>query len=229
MATFLAIDTATTLCSVALKIDNQPIIVKETGGQYTHAENLGLFIQELLADAEMTIKDIDAIVISKGPGSYTGLRIGVAMAKGMCFASNKPLIAVSTLTSLVCSALKKINEKKVLLCPMLDARRMEVYTAIYNDNLAIVETISASIIDETSFQNLLKDNVIYFFGDGSEKCKNVITHPNARFIENIQPSADGLLYFAEQKFKEKSFENLAYFEPYYLKDFVAGKPKKASL
>lgn len=228
LATILLLETSTTACSVGLSVNGKVIAIKELNEGYTHAENLTPFIQSVLGESQTTISAIDAIAISKGPGSYTGLRIGVSTAKGLCYSLNKPLIALETLKALALQTktlLPKIDENS-LFCPMLDARRMEVYCAVYNNQLDAVETTTAKIIDEKSFISLLNKHEIYFFGDGAEKCKTIITHPNAKFILNIFPSATYMAEMAENKYKLNTFEDVAYFEPFYLKDFIAGPSKK---
>lgn len=169
----------------------------------------------------------DAVSVSAGPGSYTGLRIGVSTAKGLCYGYDIPLIAVDTLKIISKNALTGITEKKdVLLCPMIDARRMEVYTALYNTDLEVIRPVSAEIISENSFAEILEEKTIYFFGNGSGKCKSIITHPNARFLDNAVPLAENMMQLAEHKFSQKEFVDTAYFEPFYLKEFQATTPKK---
>ncbi|MCB9360521.1 MAG: tRNA (adenosine(37)-N6)-threonylcarbamoyltransferase complex dimerization subunit type 1 TsaB [Flavobacteriales bacterium] len=366
MSLILGIETATKMCSVALSDENGLLALKEVGGEYSHAENLNLFIEEVCKEAGKKLSEIDAIAVSKGPGSYTGLRIGVSAAKGFCFSLNIPLISVDTLQAMaknpslilhkgektpgyyttdgqmwnllhekaknhrkkpteaemvlwkflrakqlgfkfrrqhpvdrfipdfVCiekkliievdgkihdyqqeedrirteilneqgfkvirytndevlgnvnSVVQKIKielnllplgacsefiseeiERSVLFCPMIDARRMEVYTALYDTEGNKIEDISAKIIDENSFEKELKANKIIFFGDGAEKCRVVLeSNPDAIFIDNIHPSAKYVNELAIEKFKNKEFEDVAYFEPFYLKDFIATTPKK---
>lgn len=229
MALILNIETATTACSVALAKDGKLISCKEINEGYTHAENLTVFIQEVLKEAGMKISELDAVAVSKGPGSYTGLRIGVSTAKGLCYALGKPLISVPTLQAMTLSARQNLqtpnSELLTIFCPMIDARRMEVYCALYDENLNAVKNISAEIIDENSFSEFLSKSKICFFGDGSTKCKPKIIHPNAIFLENIFPSAKNMIELSKKAFTEKRFEDVAYFEPYYLKDFVAGKKR----
>jgi len=225
----LNIETATTVCSVALAKDGELISYKEQNEGYTHAENLTVFIEEVVSKSGYTFKDVDAIAVSKGPGSYTGLRIGVSTAKGVCFALDKPLISINTLLSLAKSQIESSTFKvsgSVLLCPMLDARRMEVYCAIYDSELNYIKETSAEIIDEHSFLEMLQKNKIIFFGDGAAKCKEVLSkNSNAIFIDDIFPSAKNMITLSEEAFEKKQFEDVAYFEPFYLKDFVAGKKK----
>lgn len=228
MALILNIETATTVCSVSLAKDGKLLSLKEQNGDYSHAENLTVFIEDVLKQAKTNISEIDAIAVSKGPGSYTGLRIGVSTAKGLCYSLEKPLIAVDTLKymAIAVSQQPTTNNQQILCCPMLDARRMEVYCAIYNSEGNVVKETAAEIIDEHSFADILKTNKIVFFGDGSAKCKETFSkNSNAVFMDNVVPSAKDMIALSEKAFAEKQFEDVAYFEPYYLKDFVAGKKK----
>jgi tRNA threonylcarbamoyladenosine biosynthesis protein TsaB len=229
MALILNIETATTVCSVSLAKDGVLLSFKEQNGDYSHAENLTVFIEDVLQQANINISDIDAIAVSKGPGSYTGLRIGVSTAKGLCYSLDKPLIAVDTLKYMAIATSQQPttnNQQQSLYCPMLDARRMEVYCAIYDFQGNVVKATAAEIIDEHSFADILKTNKIVFFGDGSAKCKETFSeNSNAIFIDDVVPSAKDMITLSEKAFSEKQFEDVAYFEPYYLKDFVAGKKK----
>lgn len=228
MGLILNLETATTVCSVSLAKDGKVIATKEQDGEYSHAENLTVFVEAVLKEADIIFSDVDAIAVSKGPGSYTGLRIGVSTAKGLCYSLNKPLIAVDTLQYLSLMTSQKLSADG-LYCPMLDARRMEVYCAIFDSKNNTVKSTSAEIIDETSFAELLSENVIHFFGNGSEKCKNALeSNSNAVFLDNIVPSAIGMVALSERAFNKGQFENVAYFEPFYLKDFIAGKKKTES-
>lgn len=191
-------------------------------GNYSHAEVLHTFILEVLNEASISIHDIDAIAVSKGPGSYTGLRIGVSAAKGLSFSLNKPLVSIDTLTSLSYSI--SINEG--LIVPMLDARRMEVYSAIFNHNNEQIRGIKAEIIETTSFIDYLQTNIVYFLGDGAQKCKDIITHKNAVFVDGKFPSAREMAELSFQKYKKNELEDVAYFEPFYLKDFIVVPEKK---
>ena len=221
MALILLIETATKSCSVSLSSENKIIACKEeVNEQYSHAEKLTGFITELFKTQDFTIKDLDAVAVSKGPGSYTGLRISVSTAKGLCYALDIPLISVSTLKAMAFGMAQK--EKSDLYCPMIDARRMEVYNAFYNSTNKEIRGIQADIIEACSYQKEL-DKKVLFFGDGAEKCKQMIQHPNARFIDGFFPSSKDMLEIANEKFAEKDFEDVVYFEPFYLKDFVAGK------
>jgi tRNA threonylcarbamoyladenosine biosynthesis protein TsaB len=223
LAIILNIETATKNCSVCLAENGEVLALRALNdGNYSHAEKLHPFIQELLSEAKITSNDIGAVAVSKGPGSYTGLRIGVSAAKGMCFAIDKPLISIETLKSLAYS----ISVEKGLIIPMLDARRMEVYFAVYNSTYEEVREIKAEIIDENSFKEELMKGKVYFLGDGAAKCKDVITHDNAIFIDDEFPSAKQMAVLSYDKYKISDIEEVAYFEPFYLKDFVAIPEKK---
>lgn len=227
MALVLCIETATKVCSVAIGKDGKALSLKETREDYSHAEKLTLFIGEALQEAGFEIKQIDAVAVSKGPGSYTGLRIGVSTAKGICYALNKPLISVETLKAMAWGMRKEIKDPEVFLCPMIDARRMEVYAAVFDCELNVIRETQAEIIDEYSYNELLKKKKIKFFGDGAAKCKSVLqNNKNAVFIEDFDPSARFMAAIAEEAYINGGFENVAYFEPYYLKEFLATKPKK---
>ena len=220
----LQIETATTICSVALARDGKVVAFKQVDQRNAHAEVITVFIDELLAIPGFSYSDIDAIAVSCGPGSYTGLRIGVSTAKGLCFALDKPLIAIETLEAMAFGVINEGIETDMLLCPMIDARSMEVYTSIFNSKGENIKPTAAEIIDENSFADLLQDNKILFFGDGAEKCREILSHnPNAQFLTGFINSATHLTKKAEEKFMAKDFEDVAYFEPYYLKDFIAGK------
>lgn len=223
MSLILNIETATKNCSVCLAKNGEVIVVKElNNGNYSHAEVLHPFIVELLNEVKLTSKDIDAVAVSKGPGSYTGLRIGVSAAKGLCFAFDKPLISIDTLTSLS----HHISIDKGLVIPMIDARRMEVYAAVFNENHEQIREIKAEVIDENSYYEYLEEKKVYFLGDGSEKVREVIKHKNAVFIEDKFPSAKEMAQLSFDKYQKSDIENVAYFEPFYLKDFVVIPEKK---
>ncbi|MEE4000156.1 tRNA (adenosine(37)-N6)-threonylcarbamoyltransferase complex dimerization subunit type 1 TsaB [Tenacibaculum sp. FZY0031] len=223
MATILHIETATKNCSVSVAAKGELLAIQELNdGNYSHAEKLHLFIQQVIQEAKLSFNDIDAVAVSKGPGSYTGLRIGVSAAKGLCFAFDKPLIAIETLQSLA----HKVSMEEGVIIPMLDARRMEVYAAVYNSKHERVRDIKAEIIDENSFQEYLLKGKVYFLGDGAEKCKEVITHENAVFIDGEFPSAKEMVQLSFDKYKKNDIEDVAYFEPFYLKDFVVTPEKK---
>ncbi len=211
---------------MSLSKNGELVSFKEINNGYTHAENLHVFINEVIKEASISLKELNAIAISKGPGSYTGLRIGVSAAKGLAYSLNIPLIALDTLEIMANSAL--IKDSNAVYCPMIDARRMEVYTAVYDKDLKQLKETEALIIDENSVSQFSSYNKIYFFGDGMQKCKPILSAiKNAEFIENILPSAKAMCDLAFKKYAAKSFEDVAYFEPFYLKDFLI-LTKKAS-
>lgn len=223
MAIILNIETATKNCSVSLAKNGEILALKElNNGNYSHAELLHQFINDSIAQAGILKSEINAIAVSKGPGSYTGLRIGVSAAKGLCFALDIPLIAINTLEALSYA----IKIKKGCIVPMIDARRMEVYTAVFDEHHQEIEKTTAKIIDQNSFLNYLSQHKVYFLGDGASKCKGIITHNNASFIENKFPSAKEMAGLSFKKFEQKKFEDVAYFEPFYLKDFIVIPEKK---
>lgn len=226
MAYFIAVETATKVCSAALFKDNQLLAFKEEGGDYSHAEKLALFVDEVLKEKGIAYNQLSAIGVSKGPGSYTGLRIGVSFAKGLCYALQIPLISVDTLLSMAIGARQEVEKEQFYLCPMIDARRMEVYSAVYTQDLDQLKDIAADVIEEDSYLSFLDQMETYFFGDGAEKCKQVIQHQNARFLEGGFVSARNMGGMLFDKYQKNEFENLAYFEPYYLKEFIALKGKK---
>jgi len=227
MALILNIETSTTICSVSIAKDGKKIIGKESNEKNAHSKILTVFIEDIFNEVNLKVKDIDAVAVSKGPGSYTGLRIGVSAAKGIAYGANKPLISVSTLQNMAYGGKQtlEVNEND-LLAPMIDARRMEVYTQLFDYNLNPLNKINAKIIDEQSFVSELEKHKIYFFGDGALKCQNAIKHKNAIFVEDLNPSADFMIPFSEKAFNENNFEDVAYFEPFYLKDFIATIPRK---
>jgi tRNA threonylcarbamoyladenosine biosynthesis protein TsaB len=223
----LQIETATASCSVALAKDGHVLAFKQINERNMHAEVITLFVDELIAGAGMNYDNLDAIAVSCGPGSYTGLRIGVSTAKGLCFALDKPLIAIETLEAMAYGVLNREGYAfggDMLFCPMIDARRMEVFTAVFSAGGKKIRHTAAEIIDGNSFGDLIKTNKILFFGDGAEKCQAVLgENPNAIFLPGFINSAVDLTQKAVEKFRNKVFENVGYFEPYYLKDFIAGK------
>lgn len=232
MAIILNIETSTEVCSVSISENGELLFEKETLEGLNHSELLTVFIEQLLKENKFDLKRIDAVAVSKGPGSYTGLRIGVSVAKGFCYALDKPLIAISTLDAMANYAAANLNSyyavqanESVLLCPMIDARRMEVYTSVYDSKGKNLEPISAKIIDENSFSEYLAKDKILFFGNGAEKCRQKLNHPNVLFAGPQKASARFMIKIAENKYKNKEFENVAYFEPFYLKDFIATIPK----
>ena len=217
----LNIETSTKACSVALHKNGELIVYREdVTTNFSHSEKLLKFISKLFSDARLSLSDIDAIAVSMGPGSYTGLRIGVSTAKGLCYGLDIPLISISTLKSMSFGMALEI--KADLYCPMIDARRMEVYSAFFDINNTEVRKIQADIIDENSYKKELEKKVV-FFGDGSEKLIEKIKDKNAIFVSDIHPSAKNMGLLSYQKFTKSLFEDLAYFEPFYLKDFVAGR------
>ena len=227
MATILHIETSTDICSVAVSEDGQVIFDQEDHSGPNHAERLGTMVDEALSFTDNHAIPFDAVAVSCGPGSYTGLRIGVSMAKGVCYGRNLKLIAVPTLELLcVPILLREIPEEDALLCPMLDARRMEVYAGIYDRGLKLVRPIQADIVDGDTYKAYLDEHPVYFFGNGAKKCQEAISHPNAHFIEDIHPIAKWMQPLAEKRFLNEQFEDVAYFVPFYLKDFVAKLPKK---
>jgi tRNA threonylcarbamoyladenosine biosynthesis protein TsaB len=221
----LCIETSTEVCSALLADKSGILIEKACYEPQNHAVMLPLFLQEILGFARKNGKMPNAVAVSGGPGSYTGLRIGAVSAKGICFALDIPLIAVDTLKVIAIEA-KKNFTGNTLFCPMIDARRMEVYTALFDCNMNKISETEAKIIDENSFADLLNTSKIMFCGNGAEKCKDVINHKNAIFLENIYPLSINMLDEANRKFAKKEFENTAYYEPFYLKEFLATKPKK---
>ncbi len=227
MSCILNIETSTTACSVAISQDGHPIFNKEDLKGPSHATLLGTFVDEALSFVDSHGIPLDAVAVSCGPGSYTGLRIGVSMAKGICYGRDLPLIGLPTLEVLCVPVLLRDElPEDALLCPMIDARRMEVYTALYDRALQPVQEVSAQIIDENSFQEVLAQRPVYFFGNGADKCREKITHSNAHFIDDILPLARMMFPLAEKCNLAERFEDVAYFEPFYLKEFIAGVPKK---
>lgn len=228
MACILHIETSTNVCSVAVSDDSQCIFQQEERGEKgAGAERLGTMVDEALSFTDNHAIPFDAVSVSCGPGSYTGLRIGVSMAKGICYGRNLKLIAVPTL-ELLCVPVLLRNpelEENALLCPMLDARRMEVYAALYDRSLKTVREVSADIVEADTYQSWLDEHPVYFFGNGAKKCMDTIQHPNAHFIEGIEPLAKWMQPLAEKRLLNGQTEDVAYFVPFYLKDFVAIKPK----
>ncbi|MDD4199222.1 MAG: tRNA (adenosine(37)-N6)-threonylcarbamoyltransferase complex dimerization subunit type 1 TsaB [Paludibacter sp.] len=216
----LHIETSTHVCSVALSEKEKCIFQRSSYDGMNHAALLSLFIQDILDLLRKSGKKLDAVAVSSGPGSYTGLRIGVSTAKGLCYGLDIPLISVSTLEIITIAAQQTLspNENR-LFVPMIDARRMEVYDAIFNAKGAIIRNTAASIIQENAYAEWLKNNQLYFFGNGAAKCKQVITSPNATFIDDIHPLAENMIVPALKKYQQQQFEDVAYFEPFYLKEF----------
>ena len=227
MSCILHIETSTNVCSVAVSEDGKVIFDKADRTGNNHAEALGSFVDEAMSFADSHAIPLDAVAVSSGPGSYTGLRIGVSMAKGVCYALTLPLLSVHTL-ELMCVPVLLRNEEiedEALLCPMIDARRMEVYAALYDRALKPVRGIQADVVDADTYRQWLEDRPVYFFGNGAAKCMDTINHPNAHLIEGIEPVAKWMMPLAERKMLNDIHEDVAYFVPYYLKDFVAKTPK----
>ncbi len=223
----LHIETSTHVCSVALSEGSTCLFSEINNDGMNHAALLSVFISQAMEVLKQKNKKLDAVAVSSGPGSYTGLRIGVSTAKGLCYGLDIPMISVSTLEVITKQVLNSSNfDSETLFCPMIDARRMEVYAAIYNTNIELIREISPDIIDENSYQDYLQNKQIVFFGNGSEKCKIAINHANAVFIEDINPMAENMISFGLNAFLEKDFVDVAYFEPFYLKEFQTTTPKK---
>ena len=237
MSLILNIETATGVCSVALAKDRQLVGLKESNMKNSHSSVLPIFIEEVVTASGFSMSDIDAVAVSEGPGSYTGLRIGVATAKGLCYAMEIPLIGINTLQAMALGMIQvlpssplKEKETGTLYCPMIDARRMEVYCAIFDENGKEIRETRAEIMDESSLMEYLGRNKVVFGGDGSFKCRPLFEkHPNAVFLADFQASTKFMIPLSEEKYSHKNFEDLAYFEPYYLKDFIAGKPRVKGL
>ena len=227
MACILHIETSTDVCSVAVSENGQVIFDQANHDGPNHAEHLGSMVDEAMSFADSHAIPFDAVAVSQGPGSYTGLRIGVSMAKGICYGRNLKLIAVPTL-ELLCVPLllgEKIEEG-ALLCPMLDARRMEVYAGLYDRGLKTVRPVSADVVSAETYKPWLAEQPVYFVGGGAKKCMETINHPNARYIDGIEPLAKWMQPLAERRLMNGQTEDVAYYVPFYLKDFVAKMPKK---
>ena len=237
MGLILNIETATNVCSVALANDGKLISFKESLKDKSHSSLLSVFIEEILKENKISISHLDAVAVSKGPGSYTGLRIGVSTAKGLCYGGNIPLISLNTLNIMAFGIINNqiLNKmtftsiNKTLLCPMIDARRLEVFTAIFDHLNRTIEDTRAIIINSSSYDKYLNNKKLIFFGTGANKCSKIIKSKNALFIENFNTSARYMISLSEDAYKNEKFENVAYFEPFYLKDFIATVPKKSNL
>jgi tRNA threonylcarbamoyladenosine biosynthesis protein TsaB len=227
MERILLIETSTALCSTALAENGAIISYRESSAPKAHASLTAVFIDEMLKEKGISIADCDAVCVSMGPGSYTGLRVGVSTAKGLCFGSGKPLMAVGTLDTLVAQAVAEglVPEGCKYIIPMIDARRMEVYSAVFTPDCQQITETQPIIVDENSFASQLEEGPVLFIGDGAGKCADVIKHPNAGFVQ-CWPKADAMLMPAMEEYKEKRFKDVAYFEPFYLKEFVATVSKK---
>lgn len=231
MAVILNIETATSVCSVAL-VENGEVVASRTfDGKNSHTAFITLFIDQVLVEAGTKYTDLEAIAVSEGPGSYTGLRIGISSAKGLCYALEIPLIAIGTLQALAKGAANRYlnkgysKEDNLLFYPMIDARRMEVYSALYTIENKMVRSVEAEVIYQDSFSRHTEKSRIILHGDGAEKCKKLVGNTKNIIFEDIKPSAEFMANIAEAKFKKKQFVDVAYFEPFYLKEFKAAKPK----
>ena len=224
----LNIETATAVCSVSLTENEQVLAERVAFNGPSHASLLAVFVDDVVKKSKILGRTIKAIAVSSGPGSYTGLRIGVSMAKGLCFGWNIPLLNIPTLDILARKVVLSVpndTSSNALFCAMLDARRMEVYVALYDCSLQKIRDTEAVVVTENSFSSFLEQQKVYFFGNGANKCKNLLPSPNATFIDGIHPLAGDMAVLSEQAYREKRFEDVAYFEPFYLKDFVATVPR----
>jgi tRNA threonylcarbamoyladenosine biosynthesis protein TsaB len=227
MSCILNIETSTDVCSVSASQDGAVIFNEEDHSGPNHAVKLGIFVDEALSFIDNHAIPLDAVAVSSGPGSYTGLRIGTSMAKGICYGRDVKLIAIPTLELLTVPVLLRQElEDDALLCPMIDARRMEVYAAVYDRALHPLRQVQADIVDAGTYLPFLDAHPVYFFGNGAAKCKEILQHPNARFIDGIEPLAKWMFPLAEKHIALEQYEDVAYFVPFYLKDFVAKMPKK---
>ena len=224
----LCLETATPVCSVALNSACCTLAMRETEGQNAHSEKITNFIREVMEEAKIDYPQLDAVAVSQGPGSYTGLRIGVSTAKGICYAADLPLMAIDTLEAMAYGIKEKLASQispDDLLVPMIDARRMEVYASIFDANLHKINDTAALVIEENSFEDLRKDHRLWLFGDGAPKLSKLFEdQPNINIIDGFKPSAAYMKVLAEQALQQQQFVDVAYFEPFYLKDFIAGKP-----
>lgn len=228
MDKILNIETSTRICSVTIGSGDHILASREQSGTFEHARILHPFIQEVLAESNTHAKDLAAVAVSEGPGSYTGLRIGVSAAKGICYAQDLPLISISTLKAMAMRAIDETGEKDYYYAPMIDARRMEVYTAVFDNSGESKMKVSAKIIEERTFSNF-RDKPLIYFGDGAEKCTDVLQGDRETYHNGGFPSAFYMHQLANDKYHLRHFEDVAYFEPFYLKDFIAGKPKVKGL
>ncbi len=230
MAYILFIETATKVCSAAIASQHGVVALREDKSmQYSHSSQLTTFVEEVVKEAGISFSNLDAVAVSKGPGSYTGLRIGVSSAKGFCYALDIPLISINSLLVLAAMAQEIMPEKPDFYIPMIDARRMEVYNAVYDASLQLIRPTMAEIIEPNAFEEFFAKGRTALFGDGADKCRHTLLHPNAIFNNEVYSSVSGMLKPAFEKYRNKEFEDVAYFEPYYLKDFVAGKPRVKGL
>lgn len=226
MALILCIETSTTSCSIALAKNGQVVALKENNEGLNHSVLAAPYVEEILKEYNIEVENLDAVAVSMGPGSYTGLRIGVSLAKGLCYGAKIPLISIPTLQALTINAAAKVNDPEALYIPMIDARRMEVYSAVCKANGEQITETEAIIVEPNFYEEYINKGKVYLFGNGCAKTKEILTSPNIIFIDNIETSATGCAPIAERKFQAGKFENVAYFEPFYLKDFIATTPKK---
>ena len=229
MALILSLETSTSVCSVAIAQDGKLIADKVSFENKSHATQLTVFAEQLLKENSIEPEKLDAVAVSQGPGSYTGLRIGVSTAKGICYALGCKLLAIDTLKAMAIMADQKLTEKPDIYCSMIDARRMEVYTAMFDTQLRRISDTQALVVESDSFNELLKTKKIAFYGDGSDKCRQMIDSPNALFVEDVCPLARNMAGLAEEAYSAAKFKDVAYFEPFYLKDFVATVAKNKVL
>ncbi|MCR4848623.1 MAG: tRNA (adenosine(37)-N6)-threonylcarbamoyltransferase complex dimerization subunit type 1 TsaB [Bacteroidales bacterium] len=224
----LCLETATPVCSVALNDGTKNLALRECKGQNAHSEKITIYIDEVLREAGINYQQLDAVAVSKGPGSYTGLRIGVSTAKGVCYAADKPLMAIDTLHAMAYGMRDHLGaqlQPSDLLVPMIDARRMEVYCSVFNASLVSLKSTEALVVDEHSFDDLLDGHRLWLFGDGAPKLKVLFKEvPQIQIVDDFAPSAAYMATLSDQALKAGDFVDVAYFEPYYLKDFIAGKP-----
>lgn len=223
MSFILSIETSAKVCSVALHDQKKLISNREIHIEQSHASKLAVLLDEVIKESMIELNQLKAVAVSSGPGSYTGLRIGTSTAKGLCVALNIPLISIGSL-ELLALQMNKQNTSHAYLCPMIDARRMEVYCEVFDPTLKVIQPIEAKVIQHSSFIDLLNENEIIFFGDGSDKCKSHITHPNAKFVSGIYAAASEMGQIVYEKFQKQQFEDLTKFEPHYLKEFMIKKP-----
>jgi tRNA threonylcarbamoyladenosine biosynthesis protein TsaB len=230
MSYILSLETSTTVCSVAIHEAGKLLVSREILIPQSHASKLAVLVDEVRQESKLDFKQLSAVAVASGPGSYTGLRIGVSTAKALCYALNIPLVAVETLDIMayqVQTSRDRNQNNREFYCPMIDARRMEVYCKVFDESLNVIQPVEAKIIDEHSFDDVMSESTLIFFGDGSSKCKEILTSPNAVFMENIFPAASMLGELAYKKFVDGVVEDVVHFEPFYLKDFLIKKPAGA--
>ncbi len=213
------IETSTSVCSLSLTVNGEPLLAYRDDTTHNHAKQLPLFADTLLKEVQSRGLKIDAVALSKGPGSYTGLRIGTAFAKGLCYGLNVPLLAVDTLRLMAQEALSQTSAE--VLCPMIDARRMEVYCCLFTRDMNVLSPVEAKVIDADAFCDILSNRTLCCFGDGADKCKAVLQHPNISFLDNIVPDAKNMGCLAEEAYQAGRKEDIAYFDPFYLKEYHA--------